>query len=398
MTKRMTAAAGLSAGARRGAVVFLLALSAVCAVFAPEAQAQAPQGAPPPVTVAEPLRKQIIEFDEFTGQFSALDSVEIRARVSGYLESVHFRDGQIVNKGDLLFVIDPRPFEAAAASAQAALAQANAKLDLAAKQLNRASELRRSDAVSVSTLDERQQEVKVAAAGVEVAKAQVRTAQLDLEYTRILAPIHGRISKREVSVGNLISGGSGSGTTLMTNIVSLTPVNFDFDISEAQYLRYQRATAEGKLGSQRDNSALVDGRMIDETTWTLKGRLDFLDNRVNRATGTIRVRAVFDNENQQLTPGQFGRVRLPVSKPYEALLLPDAAIVSDQAAKIVLTVKEDGTVAPKPVRLGPLEDGLRVIAGGVDPADKVVINGIFRARPGAKVTPEPGKIEPPKRR
>lgn len=398
MTKRMTAVARLSAGARRGAAVVLLAFGAGLTVFASESPAQAPPGAPPPVTVAEPLRKQIVEYDEFTGQFAAVDSVEIRARVSGYLESVHFRDGQIVNKGDLLFVIDPRPFEAAAASAQAALAQANAKLDLAAKQLNRASELRRSDAVSVSTLDERQQEVKVAAAGVEVAKAQVRTAQLDLEYTRILAPIHGRISKREISVGNLISGGSGSGTTLMTNIVSLTPVNFDFDISEAQYLRYQRAVAEGRLGSQRDNGAQVDGRMIDETTWTLKGRLDFLDNRVNRATGTIRVRAVFDNDNQQLTPGQFGRVRLPVSKPYEALLLPDAAIVSDQAAKIVLTVKEDGTVAPKPVRLGPLEDGLRVIAGGVEPTDKVVINGVFRARPGAKVTPEPGKIEPPKRR
>mgnify|MGYP001809871762 CR=1 FL=1 len=394
MTGRMTAAARFGTGARRGAAALLLALTA----FAPAALAQAPQGAPPTVTVAEPLRKQIIEYDEFTGQFSAVDSVEIRARVSGYLESVHFRDGQIIQKGDLLFVIDPRPFEASLASAQAALAQANAKLDLAAKQLNRASELRRSDAVSVSTLDERQQEVKVAAAGVEVAKAQVRTAQLDLEYTRIIAPIHGRISKREVSVGNLISGGSGSGTTLMTNIVSLTPVYFDFDVSESQYLRYQRAVAEGKLGSQRDNGAQVDGRMIDEATWTLKGRLDFLDNRVNRATGTIRARAIFDNEGQKLTPGQFGRVRLPVSKPYEALLLPDAAIVSDQAAKIVLTVKEDGTVAPKPVRLGPLEDGLRVIAGGVDPTDKVVINGVFRARPGAKVTPEPGKIEPPKRR
>lgn len=398
MTERMTTAARLGVGARRGVGVFFLAFGAVLTVFASEAPAQAPPGAPPPVTVAEPLRKQIVEYDEFTGQFAAVDSVEIRARVSGYLESVHFRDGQIVQKGDLLFVIDPRPFEAAAASTQAALAQATAKLDLASKQLNRAAELRRSDAVSVSTLDERQQEVKVAAAGVEVAKAQVRTAQLDLEYTRILAPIHGRISKREVSVGNLISGGSGGGTTLMTNIVSLTPVNFDFDISEAQYLRYQRAVAEGKLGSQRETGAQVDGRMIDETSWTLKGRLDFLDNRVNRATGTIRVRAVFDNENQQLTPGQFGRVRLPASKPYEALLLPDAAIVSDQAAKIVLTVKEDGTVAPKPVRLGPLEDGLRVIVGGVDPTDKVVINGVFRARPGAKVTPEIGKIEPPKRR
>lgn len=366
------------------------------ALAAAPAAAQAPPGGPPPVTVAEPLQKQLVEYDEFTGQFSAVDSVEIRARVSGYLESVHFRDGQMVQKGDLLFIIDPRPFEAALASAQAALAQAAAKLDLASKQMSRAAELRRSDAVSVSTLDERQQEVKVAAAGVEVGKAQVRTAQLELDFTRVMSPVNGRISKREVSVGNLVSGGSGSGTTLMTTIVSLDPVYLDFDMSEPQYLSYQRAIAEGRLASQRDGAAAVDGRMIDEKGWTLKGKLDFLDNRVNRATGTIRARAVFDNPNMTLTPGQFGRVRLPASQPYTALLLPDAAVMSDQAMKLVLTVKEDGTVVPKPVRLGPLEDGLRIIRSGVEPTDKVVINGVFRARPGSKVTPEIGKVEPPK--
>jgi RND family efflux transporter MFP subunit len=393
MGERMTAVAGLGAILRRSVAAFALA-GAISA--ATPAAAQAPPSGPPPVTVAEPLAKEIVEYNEFTGQFSAVDSVDIRARVSGYLDSVHFRDGQIVAKGDLLFVIDPRPFEASLASAQAAMAQASAKLDLATKQLNRASELRRSDAVSVSTLDERQQEVKVAAAGVEVAKAQVRTAQLELEYTRIIAPIDGRISKREISVGNLISGGSGSGSTLMTNIVSLSPVNFDFDMSEAQYLTYQRASAGGRLRSQRDGEAVVDGRLIDETGWTMKGRLDFLDNRVNRATGTIRARAVFANEKADLTPGQFGRVRLPGTEPYTALLLPDAAVMSDQSMKIVLTVKDDGTVVPKPVRLGPLDNGLRVIRSGVEPTDKVVINGVFRARPGTKVTPEPGKVEPPK--
>lgn len=372
--------------------------AAVWAGMAGSAAAQAPGGPPPPVTVANPLTKQLVEYDEFTGQFSAVDTVEVRARVSGYLESVHFRDGQMVAKGDLLFVIDPRPFEAALSSAQAELAQTAAKLDLANKQLSRAAELRRSDAVSVSTLDERQQEVKVAMAGVEVSKARVRTAQLDLEYTRIIAPINGRISKREVSVGNLISGGAVGAPTLMTTIVALDPINFDFDLSEAQYLTYQRAVAAGRLKSQRDGESMIDGRMIDEAAWTLKGRLDFLDNRVNRNSGTIRARAVFDNDNGSLTPGQFGRVRLPATEPYAALLLPDAAIVSDQSTKLVLTVKEDGTVAPKPVRLGPLEEGLRIIRSGVDPNDKVVINGVFRARPGSKVTPEMGKVEPPPQR
>lgn len=374
-----------------------LLATAVWAAWAVPASAQAPGGAPP-VTTANPLVKELVEYDEFTGQFSAVDTVEIRARVSGYLETVNFRDGQKVAKGDLLFTIDPRPFEATLASAQAEMSQASARLDLAGKQLSRTVELRRSDAVSAATLDERQQEVKVAAAGVEVARARVRTAQLDLEYSRISSPIDGRISKREVSVGNLISGGAGGAPTLMTTIVALQPINFDFDLSEAQYLSYQRAVAAGRLKPQRGGEATIDGRLMDETAWSLKGRLDFLDNRVNRTSGTIRARAVFDNPNDMLTPGQFGRVRVPATEPYNALLLPDAAVVSDQSTKLVLTVKEDGTVVPKPVTLGPLEDGLRIIRSGVDAKDNVVINGVFRARPGAKVTPEPGKIEPPGRR
>lgn len=371
-------------------------LTAVLVSAAPPLFAQAPPGGPPPVTVAPPLIKEVVDYDEFTGQFAAIDYVEIRSRVSGYLESVHFRDGQMVKKGDLLFVIDPRPFEAAVASTQAAVAQASAKVDLAGKELARAAELRRSDAVSVSTLDTRQQELKVAAAGLEVAKAQLRATQLDLDFTRVTAPVGGRISKREVSVGNLVSGGSGNGTTLLTTIVSLDPVYLDFDMSESQFLKYQRAVASGKLKSQRDGKATVDGRTIDETVWTLKGALDFLDNRINRSSGTIRTRAVFSNADLALTPGQFGRLRLPVSEPYEAMLIPSEAIVSDQSAKILLTVTDDGTVVPKPVQLGPLHDGLRVIRGGITATDKVVINGLFRARPGGKVTAEAGKIEPVK--
>lgn len=374
----------------------------------------APGGAPPPVTVAEPLRQEIVEWDEFTGQFSAIDFVEIRARVSGYLESIHFSDGQLVKKGDLLFVIDPRPFEATLASAQAELTQAQARLDLAQRQLARANELRRGDNISASVFDERQQEVRVAAAGVEVAKASVRTAELNLGYTRISAPISGRISRRAVSVGNLVAAGEGAQTTALTTIVSLDPIYFDFDMSERDFLAYQRAIKDGRLDFQRDArngnggnggnggtageaGVRVEGRLFDEppTRWSLKGRLDFIDNRVNPSSGTIRVRAVFPNQDLFLTPGQFGRLRLPGSERYTATLIPDTAVVSDQASKIVMTVKEDGTVVPKPVRLGPIENGLRVVRAGLEPTDRVIITGIVRARPGAKVTPQPGKIEPP---
>ena len=356
-----------------------------------QAQTAGSAAPPPPVTVSNPLRRELIEWDEFTGQFAAIDYVEIRARVSGYLQSIDFQDGQIVEKGAQLFVIDPRPFEAALASAKAQEAQAQARLELANQQLARGGQLRQRDVLSASVYDERIQEVRVAAAGVEVAKAAVRAAELDVEFTRITAPISGRISKREVSVGNLISGGAG-GSTLLTTIVSLDPIYFDFDMSEADFLAYQRATARGQLQQQRGGGVKVQARQFDEKEWPLEGRIDFIDNRVDRGAGTIRARAVFANPSLILTPGQFGRLRLPGSDLYTATLLPDSAIVSDQSNKIVLTVAEDGTVVPKPVRPGPMEGGLRIIRSGLDPTDKVIISGIVRARPGSKVTPQAGAI------
>ncbi|MBP2302466.1 efflux RND transporter periplasmic adaptor subunit [Azospirillum picis] len=388
------------AAAGRGGLLLAAAAAAGLWLAGPAgggpAPARAQAAGAPPVTVSRPLRQDIIEWDEFTGQFQAVDSVAIRARVSGYLDSVNFRDGQMVKAGDLLFVIDPRPFEATLASVRAELQQAEARLDLSNRQLARAAELRRSDNVAASVFDERQQQVRVDAAGVEVAKAAVRTAELNLSFTRILAPLSGRISRREVSVGNLIAGGEAGAATLLTTIVSLDPIYFTFDMSEADFLAYVRAAQNGRLRSQRDGGIEVEARLFDERDWTLKGTLDFVDNQVNAGSGTIRARAVFSNPTGVLTPGQFGRLRLPGSDRYTATLIPDQAVVSDQASKIVLTVGDDGTVVPKPVRLGPMENGLRVVRSGLAETDRVIINGLVRARPGAKVTPQEGSIEPPK--
>jgi RND family efflux transporter MFP subunit len=351
---------------------------------------------PPQVTVASPLHQEIVEWDEFTGQFAAVEYVELRARVSGYLQSIHFEDGQIVKKGDLLFVIDPRPYEIALAAAKAQLDEASARGDLANRQLARASKLRQDDFVAASTYDERAQEVASSAAAAEAAKAAIRQAELDLEFTRITAPIDGRIGRHLVSIGNLIADGGGNAATLLATIVSLDPIYFDFDVSETDLLAYQRAAVSGRLKSTRDGGFEVFAHLPDEEEWTLKGRLDFVDNQVDRATGTIRARAEFPNPNLLITPGQFGRVRIPGSEPYQAIMIPDSALVTDQSNKLVMTVTADGTVVPKLVRLGPGYDplGLRIIREGLEPTDQIIINGLIRARPGAKVTPEPGKIQP----
>jgi RND family efflux transporter MFP subunit len=351
---------------------------------------------PPKVTVATPLHQEIVEWDEFTGQFAAVEYVEIRARVSGYLDSIHFRDGQIVKKGDLLFEIDPRPFEIALASAQAQRADAAARLELANAQLKRAGQLRKSDFVAASTYDERVADVRAAEAAVQTADAAIRSAELDLDFTRVTAPVSGRISRHEVSLGNLVFGGNSGDTTLLTTIVSLDPIYLEFDLSESDFLAYQRAAATGRLKSTRESAVLVQAHLPDEKEWSLKGQLDFVENQVDRSAGTIRARAVFANPNLLITPGQFGRVRLPGSDPYQAILLPDSAIVTDQSQKLVMTVAADGTVTPKVVRPGPISDelGLRIIREGLEPSDQVIINGLMRARPGTKVTPEQGKIEP----
>jgi len=361
------------------------------AMLPSSANAQAPQ-TPPAVTVAAPLQREVVEYDEFTGQFAAVEQVELRSRVSGYLQSHHFEEGQIVKKGDPLFVIDPRPFEATLASARAQVAQAEARVDLATRQLARAAELRGRDFVAASTFDERQQEQRVATAAVEIAKAAVRTAELDLEFSRILAPVSGRIGRREVSDGNLVSGGSGSGNTLLTTIVSIDPIYFVFDMSEGDFIAYQRAVQSGKLQSTRD-AIPVFARLRDEPDWPREGKLNFVDNQVNRSAGTIRARAVFPNADGFLTPGQFGRIRLPGSEPYKALLIPDSAILTDQSQKIVMTVNAEGVVVPKMVRQGPIYDGLRIIRSGLTPEDRVIINGLVRARPGGKVAPQPGEIK-----
>jgi len=359
------------------------------------AVAQAAPAAPPPVTVSVPVQKEVTEWDEYTGQFAAVDYVEIRARVPGYLTEIHFTDGQIVNKGDLLFVIDPRPYEIELQQAEAQLATASATLDLANRQLSRAATLREKDFVAQSTYDERTQTMKVAAASVETGKAAVRQAQLDLEFSHVTAPVTGRISRHEVSIGNLVSGGAAASTpTLLTTIVSLDPIYLNFDMSEAQFLSYERAVAGGRLKSTRDKGVPVFARLTDEPTWTREGVLNFVDNQVDRSAGSIRARGVFPNPNFFLTPGQFGRLRIPGSDPYQAILVPDAAVVTDQSSKLVMTVAEDGTVVPKPVRLGPMIDGLRVIRSGLDAKDKIVIDGLVRARPGSKVTPQPGEIKP----
>ena len=373
---------------RLAALIFLVASCYPARILAADAPA-----APPVVTVSQLIQRELVERDEFTGQFAAKEYVEIRARVSGYLTEIHFEDGQIVKEGDLLFVIDPRPYEATLAAARAQLAQANAQVDLATQQLNRSAELRKKDFEPASNYDQRVSDLKVATAATESAKAAIRSAELNVGFTRITAPLTGRISNHQVSVGNLVSGSDSAATPALTTIVSLDPIYFYFDMSEGDYLTYQRATAAGKLDEARDSSP-VYVRLTDETEWPRRGLLNFIDNQVDRGAGTIRARATFANSDFFVTPGQFGRIRIAASERYNAILIPDGAVVTDQSRKVVMTVKDDGTVEPKVVRPGPMtDDGLRIIRSGLAPTDRVIINGLVRARPGGKVTPQPGKIE-----
>jgi RND family efflux transporter MFP subunit len=359
------------------------------------APTESAQAAPPPptVTVSTPLRQEITEWDEFTGQFAAVDFVEVRARVSGYLTEIHFQDGQTVKQGDLLFVIDPRPYEATLAAAQAQLAQANAQVDLANRQLKRSAELRKKDFEPASSYDERVSDLAVATASVEAAKAAIRSAELNVEFTKVMAPVSGRISSHGVSIGNLVTGGESGAATMLTTIVSLDPIYLNFDLGEADFLAYQRATADGRLKSTRGGEVPVQLHLVDEDGWPHEGLMDFIDNQLDGRSGTIRARALFNNPDGLFTAGQFARVRIPGSELYTATLVPDEALVTDQSRKVVMVVKDDGTVQPKVVRVGPSYQNLRIIRSGLEPTDRIVIDGLMRVRPGAKVTPEAGKIE-----
>jgi len=354
---------------------------------------QQPAAGPPPVTVAQPVKRIVTDWDEFTGRFEAVEEVQVRARVGGFVTSVEFRDGAFVNTGDLLYVIDARPFEAVAEQADGQLSDARAKAELAKRELDRALTLNQTQAVSDSVVDQRRQALQAAKAAQTQAEGLLKAAQLNIEFSHVVAPIGGRVSRHLVSVGNLVQGSdSGGNATLLTSIVSLDPIYVYFDMDEATYLKNNRLYFEGKRPSSRENPNPVQVSLTGEIKPSHDGKVDFLDNRLDVSTGTLRGRAVVPNKDFSILPGQFGRVRLIGSSPYEALLLPDTAIASDQSRKIVFVVKDDDTVEARQVTLGPLDEGLRVIREGLKPEDRVIIDGLQRARPGAKVTPHAAPI------
>src|ERR1700736_2621733 len=348
-----------------------------------------PQAAagPPPVTVAQPTKRTVTDWDEFTGRFEAVEEVQVRARVGGFVTNVEFRDGAFVNTGDLLYIIDSRPFEAVAEQADGQLSDARAKAELAKRELDRGLTLVQTSAVSESVVDQRRQALQAAKAAEMQAEGLLKAAQLNIEFSHVIAPITGRVSRHLVSSGNLVQGSEGS-STLLTSIVSLDPIYIYFDVDEATYLKNNRLWFEGKRPSSRDTPNPVEVTLTGETKPSHGGKMDFLDNRLDVSTGTLRSRAVIQNKDLSILPGQFGRVRLIGSSPYEALLLPDTAIATDQSRKIVFVVKDDNTVEAKPVTLGPLDEGLRVIRDGLKAEDRVIVDGIQRARVGAKVTPQ----------
>ncbi len=347
---------------------------------------EAPAAVPlePVVTVATPLKRQVTLWDDYIGRFEPSRSVELRPRVSGQVTAVHFTDGQFVNAGQPLFTIDPRPYRAALAEAEAGVATTRSDLALAEADFARAQRLVEDDAVSRSELDALRARVTATRAAVEGARARVRSRALDVEFTVVRAPIAGRISDRRIDPGNMVAAGDGAGATLLTTINATDPLYFTFDGSEGSFLKGRR---DGLA-----NGASVEIRLQDEAEFTRHGTLDFTDNGLDPRSGTIRARAVVRNPDNFLAPGMFGNMRMASGGAVDALLVPDTAVQTDQTRKLLLVVGQDGTVASKPVELGPIVDGLRVVRSGLAPGDRVVIDGTQMAIPGGKVTTRPGRI------
>lgn len=361
----------------------------------PAAPASAQQGPPKfPVTVAAPLSKRVTQWDEYSGRFEAVASVEVRARVSGFIDQVNFKDGQIVQPGDLLFTLDKRPFQITVESATADVAKALAQVEQTGADVERAEPLIRNNTISGQTYDLRRANLAVAQATKQAAEAALKSAELNLEWTEVRAPIGGRVSDKKVNVGTLVSGGTGASPTLLTTIVSLDPIHFVFDASEADYLRYTRLNASGDRQTSRDTPNPVRIRLADETDFTHEGMMNFVDNQLSLRSGTLRGRAVLDNKTGLFTPGVFGRLQL-YGGEFDALLIPDSAVISDQARKIVFVVDDTDTIVAKPVTLGAMSDGLRIVTSGLDKSSRVVIDGIANpaVRPGAKVNPTSGEIK-----
>lgn len=377
---------GLWAWIRLPAVMLAVALASTATT------AQQPPA--PQVTVAQPLAQRVTQWDEFSGRFEAVNTVDIRPRVSGVLEQVHFKDGQIVQMGEPLFTIDQRPFRIAQELADADILRTRAQVSLQESEVERAAPLARSGALTGREFETRQANLAIARAQLASAEANAKSAALNLEWTVVKAPIAGRISSRKVDAGNLVSNGQSGQATLLTTIVSQDPVHFVFDISEADFLHYARLYLAGKRQTSRDTANPVRVRLADEKKWSHTGTMDFIDNQLNVRSGTLRGRAIFENKNDLLYPGVFARLQL-FGGEFAALLVPDSAVVSDQARKIVFLVGADNMVKPAPVTLGQIVDGLRVVTSGLGKDDRVVIDGLANpaVRPGAKVTPQAGEIK-----
>jgi len=352
-----------------------------------EAQKEKPQNMPMPVEVAKPISKQIVEHDEYIGRFSAVEEVEVKARVSGYLDKISFKDGQLVKAGDVLFVIDQRPFRVEYELAQGELEQAKAERIFSKKQLERYKTLIKRKVAADVDLDDAIFKAQDALAKEKIAQARVDSAVLNLQYTEVKAPIDGRISRNLIDVGNLIEGGENQ-QTLLTRIVSLDPINFYFEIDENNYLKYSRLFKSGEGPTAKANTTPVKIKLMDENNFIHEGVIDFVDNVFDPESGTLLVRATVNNPDNLMQQGQFGRLQLPASKPYKAVLLPDRYVINEQDQYFVMTVDKDNKVARKPVTVGPLVDNLRVIRTGLTKEDHVLLSNIQMMRPGMVVSPK----------
>jgi RND family efflux transporter MFP subunit len=381
----------ISRTARAASLLLLTALLAGCG----QNPGAVPAQPPPVVTVATPVKRTIVDEDEYVGRFVAVEAVEVRARVSGYLEKVHFEDGQAVKQGDLLFTIDKRPFQNTLDQARANVQTAKSNLEYTQADLERGRQLVRDKTITEQVFGQRMQAFRNAQAAVAASEAMVRQAELDLEFTELRAPIAGRIGDRRVTPGNLVTGGTGGNTTLLATIVSSDPIRLEFTFDEASLLRYERLGRGGKEHTTAIAAVPVRAKLIDEPDFSHIGRMDFVDNVIDRSTGTIRGRAQFSNSDGLFTPGMFARVQVPGSAPYEALMVPDAAIGTEQVRKFIYVIGADDVAKQVYVTLGQVVDGLRVIKDGVSENDRVVVNGLMRVRPGIKVKPENAGASPP---
>ena len=377
-----------------GAGFVMLALLSACGKSdgQPAAGSMPP---PPPVSVAQVIEKEVKEYDEFSGRLEAVERVEIRPRVSGYIQSIHFVDGKEVKKGDLLFVIDPRPYQADLQKAEAELSASKSRAELSRSQMNRTAKLLEDKFISKEAYDERVSSMGEASANSRAAQAAVNAARLNLEFTQVRAPISGRVSRTEVTVGNLISGGQAGQASLLTTIVSLDPIYAYFDGDEQIYLKYGAMARSGERASSRDAANPIFMGLANETGFPHEGRMDFVDNKLDPATGTIRARAVFDNKERLFTPGLFARLKVIGSGSYKAVLINDRAVGTDQNQKFVLVLGKENKVDYRPIKLGPMVDGMRVVKDGLKSGEKIVVIGLQRVRPGMPVTPETVSMENP---